>query len=154
MENTHNVKELLNKRWFEIELFQVNFCENGGDELAQNGISLEKLSDTKIFSCENIIKEEEEEEEEVKNGLKEVMSSDMMREESDCEDKTERCALIRRSHSNSPEGPERLVWESDNERDRDSILDRSPILLVVIINRKKEQVLGCLTDGSKLWPKF
>ena len=77
--------------------------------MAQNGISLEKLSDTKIFSCENIIKEEEEEEEEVKNGLKEVMSSDMMREESDCEDKTERCALIRRSHSNSPEGPERLV---------------------------------------------
>ena len=78
--------------------------------MAQNGISLEKLSDTKIFSCENIIKEEEEEEgEEVKNGLKEVMSSDMMREESDSEDKTERCALIRRSHSNSPEGPERLV---------------------------------------------
>ena len=77
--------------------------------MAQNGISLEKLSDTKIFSCENIIKEEEEEEEEVKNGLKEVMSSDMMREESDSDDKTERCALIRRSHSNSPEGPERLV---------------------------------------------
>ena len=77
--------------------------------MAQNGISLEKLSDTKIFSCENIIKEEEEEEE-VKNGLKEVMmSSDMMREESDSDDKTERCALIRRSHSNSPEGPERLV---------------------------------------------
>ena len=74
--------------------------------MAQNGISLEKLSDTKIFSCENIIKEEEEE---VKNGLKEVMSSDMMREESDSDDKTERCALIRRSHSNSPEGPERLV---------------------------------------------
>ena len=77
--------------------------------MAQNGISLEKLSDTKIFSCENIIKEEEEEEGEVKNGLKEVMSSDMMREESDSDDKTERCALIRRSHSNSPEGPERLV---------------------------------------------
>ena len=76
--------------------------------MAQNGISLEKLSDTKIFSCENIIKEEEEEEE-VKNGLKEVMSSDMMREESDSDDKTERSALIRRSHSNSPEGPERLV---------------------------------------------
>ena len=77
--------------------------------MAQNGISLEKLSDTKIFSCENIIKEEEEEEGEVKNGLKEVMSSDMMREESDSDDKTERSALIRRSHSNSPEGPERLV---------------------------------------------
>ena len=75
--------------------------------MAQNGISLEKLSDAKIFSCENIIKEEEEEE--VKNGLKEVMSSDMMREESDSDDKTERSALIRRSHSNSPEGPERLV---------------------------------------------
>ena len=86
----------------------MNFCENGGDELAQNGISLEKLSDTKIFSCENIIKEEEGEGE-VKNSLKEVMSSDMMREESDSDDKTERSALIRRSHSNSPEGPERLV---------------------------------------------
>ena len=76
--------------------------------MAQNGISLEKLSDTKIFSCENIIKEEEGEGE-VKNSLKEVMSSDMMREESDSDDKTERSALIRRSHSNSPEGPERLV---------------------------------------------
>ena len=76
--------------------------------MAQNGISLEKLSDAKIFSCENIIKEEEGEGE-VKNSLKEVMSSDMMREESDSDDKTERSALIRRSHSNSPEGPERLV---------------------------------------------
>ena len=51
-------------------------------------------------------KEEEEKEEETE----EMVNRDMVREDSDSEEKTERCALIRRSHSNSPEeGPERLV---------------------------------------------
>ena len=37
------------------------------------------------------------------------VKEEMVREESDSEERTENCALIRRSHSNSPEGPERLV---------------------------------------------
>ena len=92
----------------------MNFCENGGGEAEQDGVSLEKLNETKAVCCEEeAVKEKKEEEEmmvkeeegEGEGDLKE----EMVREESDSEEKTESCALIRRSHSNSPEGPERLV---------------------------------------------
>ena len=93
---------------------QVNFCENG--ELEQNGVS----SDSKTVCCEEVEKEEEgkmkkeEEDKEKEKDLKElkeemVSRDNIVREDSDSEEKTERSALIRRSHSNSPEGPERLV---------------------------------------------
>ena len=95
-------------------MLQVNFCENG--ELEQNGVS----SDSKTVCCEEVEKEKEEsmkkeeEDEKEEKDLKELkkqemVSRDIVREDSDSEEKTERCALIRRSQSNSPEGPERLV---------------------------------------------
>ena len=92
---------------------QVNFCENGAGELEQNGVS----SDTKTVCSEEVEEEKEEKkkeekeekEEELKELKEEMVSRDIVREDSDSEEKTERCALIRRSHSNSPEGPERLV---------------------------------------------
>ena len=98
----------------------MNFCENGAGEPEQNGVSLEKIRDATTVCFEEAMKEEEEkreemmmkekEEEEKKEETEEMVNRDMVREDSDSEEKTERCALIRRSHSNSPEeGPERLV---------------------------------------------
>ena len=99
----------------------MNFCENGAGEPEQNGVSLEKIRDTTTVCFEEAMKEEgekreemmmkeEKEEEKEEEETEEIVNRDMVREDSDSEEKTERCALIRRSQSNSPEeGPERLV---------------------------------------------
>ena len=81
--------------------------------MEQDGICLENLSETKTVCSEEAMKEKEEEEKREEMMVKEEKEADlkeeMVREESDSEERTENCALIRRSHSNSPEGPERLV---------------------------------------------
>ena len=79
--------------------------------MEQDGICLENLSETKTVCSEEAMKEKEEEEKREEMMVKEEkeVKEEMVREESDSEERTENCALIRRSHSNSPEGPERLV---------------------------------------------
>ena len=81
--------------------------------MEQDGICLENLSETKTVCSEEAMKEKEEEEKREEMMVKEEKEADlkeeMVREESDSEERTENCSLIRRSHSNSPEGPERLV---------------------------------------------
>ena len=79
--------------------------------MGQDGICLENLSETKTVCSEEAMKEKEEEEKREEMMVKEEkeVKEEMVREESDSEERTENCALIRRSHSNSPEGPERLV---------------------------------------------
>ena len=80
--------------------------------MEQDGICLENLSETKTVCSEEAMKEKEEEEKREEMMVKEKeadLKEEMVREESDSEERTENCALIRRSHSNSPEGPERLV---------------------------------------------
>ena len=94
---------------------QVNFCENGtGGDLDENGTFMEKTA-----NCEESKRKDENEEkeanEEEKLHLKEEKgenfeNSDIVRDDSDSEEKTEKCSLIKRSQSNSQEeGPERLV---------------------------------------------
>ena len=94
---------------------QVNFCENGtGGDLDENGTFMEKTA-----NCEDSERKDEKEEkeanEEEKLHLKEEKeenfeNSDIVRDDSDSEEKTEKCSLIKRSQSNSQEeGPERLV---------------------------------------------
>ena len=93
----------------------MNFCENGtGGDLDENGTFIEKTG-----NCEESERKDEKEEkeanEEEKLHLKEekvenLENSDIVRDDSDSEEKTEMCSLIKRSQSNSPEeGPERLV---------------------------------------------
>ena len=79
--------------------------------MEQEGICLENLSETKTVCSEEAMKEKEEEEKREEMMVKEEkeVKEEMVREESDSEERTENCSLIRRSHSNSPEGPERLV---------------------------------------------
>ena len=79
--------------------------------MEQDGICLENLSETKTVCSDDAMKEKEEEEKREEMMVKEEkeVKEEMVREESDSEERTENCALIRRSHSNSPEGPERLV---------------------------------------------
>ena len=91
---------------------QVNFCENGtGGDLDEKGTFMEKKG-----KCEEFEREEEKEaNEEQKLHLKEEKeenfeNSDIVRDDSDSEEKTEKSSLIKRSQSNSQEeGPERLV---------------------------------------------
>ena len=79
--------------------------------MEQDGICLENLSETKTVCSDDAMKEKEEEEKREEMMVKEEkeVKEEMVREESDSEERTENCSLIRRSHSNSPEGPERLV---------------------------------------------
>ena len=91
---------------------QVNFCENGtGGDLDENGTFMEKTANCE----ESQRKDENEANEEEKLHLKEEKeenfeNSDIVRDDSDSEEKTEKCSLIKRSQSNSQEeGPERLV---------------------------------------------
>ena len=94
---------------------QVNFCENGtGGDLDEKGTFMEKTGNCEEFEREEE-KEEKEANEEQKLHSKEekeenFVNSDIVRDDSDSEEKTEMCSLIKRSQSNSPEeGPERLV---------------------------------------------
>ena len=93
----------------------MNFCENGtGGDLDENGTFMEKTA-----NCEESERKDENEEkeanEEEKLHLKEekegnFVNSDIVRDDSDSEEKTEKSSLIKRNQSNSQEeGPERLV---------------------------------------------
>ena len=94
---------------------QVNFCENGtGGDLDENGTFIEKTGNCGESERKDE-KEEKEANEEEKLHLKKEKeenfdNSDIVRDDSDSEEKTEKSSLIKRSQSNSQEeGPERLV---------------------------------------------
>ena len=93
----------------------MNFCENGtGGDLDENGTFIEKTGNCGESERKDV-KEEKEANEEEKLHLKEekvenLGNSDIVRDDSDSEEKTEKSSLIKRSQSNSQEeGPERLV---------------------------------------------